>query len=338
MRLIMITAAFLGIVASASAEPRSARKPRVEMVEIGTAFPYATTIPVAINNHGVVVGFAWHPDEYWIFTWTPSIGFDLILFDGVPTDINDRGQVVGKVERCIYIYDDYYYGYGYEDRCYETGFVWSASDGLKDLGDFVPAAINNDGDMAGVCWSNSQPCAMLDGVLTVVPTDPVGDGYATAINDKGVVAGFYTIGNPEDGDYGNRPFTWSHRDGLRTLSRGTAASANVAAINSRGMVVGTTNDQLWDYQSRATIWTGKQILRQSPPDQTSWVAVNKHGLVVGNRWSETKPTQPMMWLPKSGITAFPRSGWTSGYAADVNDSGQVVGVASGKAIIWRVRP
>jgi hypothetical protein len=113
-------------------------------------------------------------------------------------------------------------------------------------------------------------------------------------------------------------------------------------MNSRGVLVGSTNDVLWGEQPRATIWMGNQILKLSPPHRTWWAAINDRDWVVGSRLSETSLQRPIMWLPDLGVTALPVSGGIGGWATDINQSGQVVGTvltpSGSKAVIWRVRP
>ena len=115
-------------------------------------------------------------------------------------------------------------------------------------------------------------------------------------------------------------------------------------INSRGVVVGTTRDVLFEYdQMDATIWTGGKMVRLSSPQRTWWRAINNRDWVVGNRWSEATLTRPILWLPRSGVASLPLRGGVAGHAADINDSGQVVGTVSLRSgemtmVMWRVRP
>lgn len=179
-----------------------------------------------INNHGQVIGVHYTEAGGRGFRWQRGVLTDLGTLGGaeaVPTDINERGQIVGTSTTA--------------DGS-RHAFLWQ--DGrMTDLGppavDSGAVAINDRGQVIG--WT-STPTAIGSfrwqrGVRTSVA------GYAGDLNEQGWIAGT-TAGQP-------RQAFLLRKNRLVTGGR----SAAVTALNERGLLVGWTD--VPDGQ-HATVW------------------------------------------------------------------------------------
>jgi uncharacterized membrane protein len=234
----------------------------------------------------------------------------------IPTDINDTGQVTGKILR------------GLGGR---TGaFRWSRESGLEVLEPLPGAsygveanAINDAGWVVGWSWYDGRAVATLwkpgapPQELDVLPG--AGNSYAYGINNRGDVVGTSHT----------RGFLWSAEGGLRDLGpcaehRGTRP----VAVNDAGVVTGTCYD-------RAFVWTaasGFQFL--SGPDGQSAnsapSAINADGAITGH-WGG----YGVIWVPRDTTGYDVRVlGYSVGPHA-INDRRQVAGLsAGGNAAYW----
>ena len=131
---------------------------------IGSFGSYQMTVPRAINDARQVAGYVTHsgtPSGFSAFLWSRRDGFHLLLQDAVATDINNRGDVVGWRFECVQE--------PWGSSCASKGFIWNERTGFRDLGEFSPNAVNENGDMAGTCVNEERghivPCALHDGVV-----------------------------------------------------------------------------------------------------------------------------------------------------------------------------
>jgi len=305
--------------------------PLIEAIDLGMIYPGVSTQPRAVNERATVVGVAQFPDgTQSAFLWTRRSGFREIVQNGGATDINKRGEVVGYLNSCGY---------------YCGGFHWSDRTGLHDLGEFVPSAINDKGDIAGQCGQElPQPCVLIDGILHHIAVEHY--GLALDINNRGVVAG--SVYRPvEDEGFAPQAFTWSLSEGLQLLPAGDASTTEAQAINKRGTVAGTaafspaTPDPAF---VQAAVWEkgSMDILAGS-----DWYAlgfgINDRGWIVGvvSRQNGTTPFRPLLWIPQSVALELPAPAGLDGYyAADVTNSGLIVGAAyddtGTHAVLWMV--
>jgi len=232
-----------------SAESRAFLWQNGKLVDLGTLGGKSSNA-TAMNNRGQVVGYSTTAaGTQHAFLWANGKMIDLgtlgghvaLAFGGVgkesfqPTDINDRGQIVGLAHDPV--------------GSYEVGWLWH--DGrLVTLGDF-----NGEANEARAVNEHGQVL-----VQTTPPSDKKGDGYlwqngkltrlpafdddtpatfAYAMNNHGQIAGnsLVEIGN-------NLSFVWE--DGTMTPLRSltgqeTAPWSGVASrgINDRGEIVGS---------------------------------------------------------------------------------------------------
>jgi len=253
MRATIVVALIVSFVPSAAVA-----RPRLEatlVARIAASGDFNNPRPSAINDRGDVVGTAVKGSGGFVgFLWTARDGFKEIASNALPSDINERGQVVGSWDSC---------DPGDEECQQFSGFVWSDGEGFRDLGTFVPFAINNRGDMAGYCDVSHTyyACVMRDAVVTT--SDENAQLYG--INERGSAVGA-NFGIPEG--------LVVQRDGtVLRLGPGTVATD----INARGWVFG------WDSSSEltATVWSrsGAATLPRGRSSQA--FGVNAAGLVVG---------------------------------------------------------
>lgn len=162
--------------------------------------------------------------------WTIGGDFiDLSPFGGdqsAPTDINDRGQVVG------------WWGGAGSPPTTGGGFLWHAGVTI-DLGPIEPVDVNDRGQVLGLCADPDAPgvraCLWDDGELTLLGPIPI---VPVAINDRGQVVG---TGSTADGE--QRAYLWQDGD-LIDLATAVGATGPSQAydINDRGQILGTVAD------------------------------------------------------------------------------------------------
>ena len=269
-----------------------------------------TTIPTSINDRGDIAGWAVSEDgESAAFVRAAGGRYRTIADAATPTDINNRGAVVGVYLPCG------------SDACWPEGFVWSGTSGIQSLGSFFPYALNDKGDMAGVCASEQQACVLRDQVVSAV-AEP--DSEALGINAKGDVVGTY-------GD--NRAFLLTANWAFRDIGRGVAND-----INDRGVIAGHRWKLLGERGERAvaTVWTSRGT-RSPAPEVSLGVAINSRGWVIANAWDAHEVPYSFAWNAATGVRLL-LEGTEGAYiqVEDVNDRGEVVGTIGTHGAIWRL--
>ena len=293
-----------------------------ERIDVGAVF--ADSFAIAVNGSGTVVGTVFRSDgagvRRHIFRWTRTRGARVVIEDATATDINNGGQIVG-------------FGCA-EGTCQQNGFIWSASEGRRDLGDFHPFAVNEAGHMAGQCRPSGNPCAMIDEVVHVLSTST---GWATGINERDTVSGFDA----------SAPFVWSASTGRRDLDTSGYDGGEAYDINDFGQVVGGLRSPapVFPFLRRTAVrWRQIGRITATHRDETQARAVENHGWVVGHaiaRVSGRPPFDyPILWR-KGRVTPLPmNSDEIGGAAYDINESGMIAGEViigeSSRAVVWRV--
>jgi hypothetical protein len=268
------------------------------------------TVPTSINNLDEIAGWAVRGDDWVAFTRTRRGRYEAIVDRAFTRDINDRGEIVGVLFPCD------------GDDCRIEGFIWSRERGLHNLGSFLPFAVNNHGDMAGVCDPPRQACIMRDGVVTMIA---VPGSEARGINGRGDVVGVY-------GD--NRAFHLTADWQFKDIGRAVAED-----INDRRTIAGHQWTVFGARGERAmvTAWTAHGA--RSPLREVSLgAAINNRGWVIANAFDENETSYSFIWDPKTDARVMldgPAGG--SVQLEDVNDRGNVVGTAGMRAVIWQVR-
>jgi uncharacterized membrane protein len=286
----------------------------------------------SINNHGTIVGaistvFA-SPSVP--FLWTPARGIEFFLGDspGQATDINDKGAIVG------FLVDP--------SGNVLSGFLWTRLNGVVHLGSFLPAAINNRGQVAGDCFEvlgHPRPCLWEGGVVTELGNGAL-SGSAFDINARGDIAGQCA----SCGEGLDSAFVWSRRTGVAPLpsTRGGAdAIAAAMAINHSGEVVGFETEAVATAVLTPVRWTPAGEIHTFPQFQGTFVAINARGLAVGRHLVQIAANQ-FAW---HGF-ATTRDGYVltlgPGIPVAVNDRGAILGTTEiegvSHVVVWLVGP
>jgi uncharacterized membrane protein len=329
MRAIAASAVAVLLVLTVGAErTQSQSEPlRIELIDFGRQFDASVALSsaAAVNDRGVVVGTVDRVDgSRAVFTWTRANGARIRIEDASASDINNRGEIVGRR----------FCGGG----CWPpAGFRWSGSTGLRDLGQFLPNAINESGDMAGEC--SGRACASIARRLRMIaPLVSVANG----INEDGAVAGSWY----DEAAARNRPFTWSLATGRRLLDDSGADGGGAIAINDFGQVVGVLFRPFGDgHATVATRWRRiGRITAVHPNHSTQANAVNNIGRVAGHASAldpgdESSP-YPILWR-LGRVIKLPLGRYSAGVALDINSSNQIAGYlwgegVRGTAVMWRV--
>ena len=185
---------------------------------------------IGINNRGEVVGYDRTASNN-VIGWHWSDGaYSRLPVSGTNTaalGINSSGTIIGN--RSLGLIRRLLTG---QFRCMaERGYVLSHGK-TQYLTGFV-YAINDLGEAAGGSTSNGKAMATVfkNGIATVILSLP---SYAVGINASAEVVGFY-----QPGGYNRQHlFKWSANSGAFDLTPDGYVSAEAAAINDRGDVLG----------------------------------------------------------------------------------------------------
>jgi probable HAF family extracellular repeat protein len=312
----------LGLALPAEAATPAARYTITDLGTLGTG---NLSVAMAINDDGVVVGYA-DPtaDTEHGFRWSGGVMTDLGTEPGgsfsQANAINEAGQVAGTADRTPG-------GYGYPVR-------WSAAGVIKDLGGpvvnslGVGNAIDPVGRVAGgqrPADSEGSPVAILysrSGHPTYLGNPPDSLAAATGINAHDEVVG--------------PGFTW--HAGVLTMLPGLpgGGSGNATAVNISGQVVGSVGLASPAEGEDAALWRHHVLTDLGTIDGIQYNqanAINAAGQIVGTADPRCSPcVAPVAWLRQPGgtikalNTLIPAgSGWTLEQANGINDSGQIVG-------------
>jgi uncharacterized membrane protein len=294
----------------ATAESGKSAQYRITTTRLGT--PPSLSVNVeAINKRRTVVGraFSTTSERTVPFLWTPDDGFVIFLgeIEGVATSINNRNVIVGHVFRGEQI----------------SGFLWSERGGFVDLGSFLPADINDRGQIAGVCSDNGLAlggCLWERGVVT-----RVNRGIPAAINERGEIVG----------QIGNTAFVWSRRTGTRALPGPGVTTA--VDINDRGEVAGAVCPCAGDPQFHAARWNARRRLAGVIHKFSATRGINAGGTIVGLYHPNPSETRAFV-SPSAGVNID----LGVGEALAINERGDIAGITWDEnaevveLVIWRV--
>lgn len=257
------------------------------------------------------------------FIWTRESGLTVMpvpagTVSTIPSAINDRGDVVGTMT------------FTENGRLQSHAFIWSASNGLRDLGTFAgtsrsfvsaATAVNVQGQVVGSTqppgggFSRAFRWSEESGMVEL--TSEEGDFDAVGINASGSIA--VTRGSAGRPYY--RAFRWTSAGGFETLGVDTNKypdGAAAHAINDAGQIVGWVI-WAWDNDGIAGSFWNPDGERLDVPDP--WpTAINNQGQVTGGYGTAFR------WTRAGGITQFPASAGASfSRGAGINDAGDVAG-------------
>ena len=326
MRLRLLFAAFVTLcicashsITHAQSGRRADREGRVTTEFLPALISPTGVSPTDINNRGDVVGSLGASNEIVPFLWTRRDGLIMITEAGY-------GQATGINSAGTVV------GWSWPDQ---QGWMWSPRDGLTWLGAFVPSAINNSRQIAGNCTDTDElwACIWERGVLTRIAR-----GIAVGIAQNGVVTGSKYDG-PLDG-LTTSPFRWSYAKGIELLPIPSGLPTDGFfppggtgfGINAAGRVVGFVADSLDNLYPAEWTRSGVSFL----PYYGLAVDVNARGQSVG------------FWESEAGNVAYTKTAKeqvitlaVGARAAAINDAGDIVGViqteGGEQVVVWRLK-
>jgi probable HAF family extracellular repeat protein len=268
------------------------------MLDLGVLAGCGWSFAVAINDRGQVVGHCRHSQAVEVtperaFIWERGRLVALGTLGGrssTPTDINERGRVVGWAETAKIG--------GVYHTAFIHGFRW-ANGKIRDLGalgtDSWASAINESGQIVGTSGTTptwARAFLWQGGRLTGIgPRDEYGSD-ARAINERGQVLGTTS----------ERAFLWEH--GTTAVLRTLGGRAEATDINEHGQVVGKSWVTVRGNTEHAVVWDkGVAVDLGTLGGQRSMAfAINDDGEIAG--WSRTGGDRPewhaVLWTLKRG--------------------------------------
>lgn len=289
----------------------------------------------SINDSGLIAGVRLNGFDYDIAsTWDNHTETSLASPNGGISwglGINDAGQVVGGSSG-----SNPFAGH------HATYWLGSTATDLGTLGGLRSAAydINDAGLIVG--YSNtargigvSQEHATLWNGATMVDLGTLGgfSSHALAINDKGKIVGDSQIGKTGQ----THATVWS---GTHIIDLGTLPDSEFSYaldINNFEQVVGYSEVPAGSFRSHATLWDNGDIVDMGTLGGTisHASAINDHGQAVGQSyttgnsdphaflWNHSQMIDLNSLLDQNAIDA----GWILESAVDINNNGQIIGVA-----------
>ena len=206
------------------------------------------------------------------------------------------------------------------------GDTSSTANGLNDSGQVVGYS-NVSGGIGGTLH------AFLYNQGTLTPLGTLGgdSSYAAAINDSGEVVGGSTTGTSGLAPYD--AFLWSQATGMQDLTK-LGFMGTPVGINSSGQIIAELGSNATS-DAQPVLWSGSGDLINLPTwggIATLATAINDGGAVVG--WANTTPNtlnpiHAFLWSQTTGMQDLGTlSGYSSSFAAAINNSGVVVGYAA----------
>lgn len=202
------------------------------------------------------------------------------------------------------------------------------------LGDatFLPAAINNSGQVAGTSGAHAVLWDAGSGTRDL--GNPPGglSSSAAALDDQGDVVGTTYLGGSAQSQY--HAFLWQPGAGMRDIGTLGGYFARATGVNDKGQVVGrSTTPATPASGSRAFLWRdgSSMVGLEGLPGGTDSgaAAINAGGQVVGDASTAQSPAHAFLWDAASGMHDLGTlPGDFSSRATAINDTGQVVGYSS----------
>jgi probable HAF family extracellular repeat protein len=295
-------------------------------INIGGPVPGSTSVAaIDINDSGTVATRVGGPLPLAAQTWHPLSGWRNIGVLGdwiMPTDINNRGQVVGLN--------------GAVGQSYNGGVIWDAAGGWRTMHGFetaynggpasvTPAAINDLGRVVGTSWAGPFVWDDVDGPTWLNP-----DWAPADINNAGQIAG--------DNTATGLPFLWDPLRGEIAIDTLAGGPTSITDINERGQIVGAS--YLPDRGYHAFFWDPKTGITDlgviggyddefcECRVEHSWAyGLNDLGQVVGQTSFADGSYGAFIWEAKKGMRRLlaANTTFTDAIPMSINNFGQIVG-------------
>lgn len=376
---IVATATLAFSVQPAEAQQENHQLPRYYVFNLGAPGGGNSAAAASIDNIGWIAGDGLQAGdmsehaELWI-----GVPIDLGTLGGPNSAVawpnkNNRGQITGIAETADA--NPFNEAWSCAEANFPTitnhvcfGFLWEAGvmtplPPLPGGIDSYAAGINNLGQVAG--WAengvhdptcNNTPPAnqvlQFEAVvwgpklgqkaqLSALAPDP--DSAATAINDRGQIAGISGLcSNAVGGTSAEHAVLWENKYAppinLGNFDGGVAWNTPTA-LNNRGEVVGFANQQgspASSFNPIGFFWDKEHGIRPIPPlgDDTNSLAwgINEHGQVVGQSFNSNTGAARAFLYEDGQLTDLngliqPDSSLQLQLANDINDEGEIVGFA-----------
>jgi probable HAF family extracellular repeat protein len=241
---------------------------------------------------------------------TATLAADIVdLGVGYAYDVSNGGQVVGS-----------------DNLGFGNGFIWSSTNGRQSIGGTAPSAINAAGAVTGGGSSQGENAFLYQNGNTnnFGGSWGVYSSKGMGINDQGTVAGWNYTDQNRDAIHA---FTWNNgvRTDLGSLfpTARAGGSAIASDINNLGQVVGYSaeyHDSFTGFQTsgvQAFLYTNGAMRGIGAGFAN---AINDNGQVVGTFGLFNSTNGTYQGLGFNGL--------------DINNWGQAVGSASGRAYAW----
>jgi probable HAF family extracellular repeat protein len=303
------------------------------VTDIGLLPDSFSTVPLAINSDGVIVGWAQGPQAQTRgFIWDAKSGITLIpnpagYAFSVPRDISDTGVIVGHAKTSILS----------DERAWRIeggSFEWLGS--LVRNGFSEAWSCNDDGAVAGLSEGSGftgNAFVLLNG-SAMQDVTPGPGGAARAINNLGQVTGWVN-NSPPIGTA--QAFRWS--EGVGRIDLGPLSSLYTItfgyAINDQGAIGGTAMPASGDYGIAFVNFPESGYVAlpsQHTYDQVS--GINNNGVAVGfSGNSFGTGSIAWMWSQIDGLKLLdtlvdPAQGFHILRPLAINDQGQIIALAS----------
>jgi probable HAF family extracellular repeat protein len=322
--LTLVLAAATSAASAASAAPAAPAAPAAQGTEGAPAYRIIdlgtlggeNSFATAINDRGVVVGRSQTADgTYHGFRWRRGVLTDLGPFS--PSDINNRGQIVGT-------------------RDDTTGaYLWRRGT-LVRLGTLAfPYAINDRGQVVGtsaVAGGVDVPARWSRGTVRRLPLDSVSD-----INNRGQISG-----GRLSGATGFHASVW-HRGRVTDLGAAAFDRSNTYRLNDRGWVIGWTFTA--EQYERGALWRRgiRTDLGTLGGNVTTPVAINDRGVILVRSQLADGNLHPALWRRGRLTDLIPAGLDPHGEVADYNNRGEIAGtlrpdVGGVHAVVYRPKP
>jgi probable HAF family extracellular repeat protein len=273
MKTSAVTTAALAVVLATGSGAGGAVSTEYRLVDLGT-LGGQSSYAMAINDRGDVVGSSQTADgSYHGFLWRNGRMTDLGTVR--PTDINNKGQIVGTVDT---------------DQGLQA-VLWSRGK-ITDLGTLGsefdwPTAINGRGQIVGIGTTangTTAPFLWSQGRMRKLNLDDVSD-----INNRGQITGGRLISSG-----GFHASVWWHGK-VTDLGAGPFDRSNTHGINERGWVIGWMFSEQQD--ERGVLWRHGTVTDVGTlgGGRTHLISVNNQGQILGTSQLASGHERPVLW-------------------------------------------